>query len=230
MKMTFRKTLLAALMSIAVIGSARSSVITSDPGIKYGATLTTANASLGGSLKLTIDALSRFVTNPPGDANNDLQYAIELDKIEFRMKKLTGVTITAAMFGSESMGVSDWVYNFIDTDSNDFATFTAVSSNHTALTKTSAFDFKFVGTGLDFSSLRLTTDYLTYTPKTRNGVTTYMYGTENDKVDLAVTTNVVPEPASLAMMAAGLGMLGIMRRRKTTYALLTKNPKGTATH
>jgi len=220
---TSRRTsrMMLAAMALGLAASvAQAGVVTSDPGVKYTTTLTTTDATKGGTLNLTIDAAGRNLVDPKGEANNALQYATELDKIEFRMRKLDGASLLTTSAGS----VGDWVYTFDNNGGNsaDFATFTAKSTNHTLLSSPLVFDFSILGTGLDFSNLTLNATYALLTPVTdKKGNVTYKPGTfvDTNKLDVTFLTpppvSAVPEPASIAMMGAGLGLIGFMRRRKT---------------
>lgn len=225
----------AALMAVAM--SASAGIVTSNAGVKYDTTLTTNDASKGGSLKLTIDATGRYTNDPDGwlgSKHADLKYATELDQIQFKMKRMDGGSMTSVSSGD----VSDWKPDFENNGDwwifigDDYLTFTAKSNNHTLLTSPLTFEFNILGNGLDFNSLALTTDYLTQTPKYNKGkLTGYTSGNETDSLYLSVTTqsipvidpevppvSEVPEPASIAMLGAGLGMMGFMRRRKTAAA------------
>ena len=226
------RMMIAAMALGLAASAANAGVVTSNAGVNYDATLTTNDASKGGELHLTIDATGRYTSDPWGiltPQNDNLKYATELDQIKFTMKRLTGGSMTGASTGD----VADWTAKFDDNFDwgiiafDDYLTFTAKNKNHTLITSPLAFDFVITGTGLDFGSLKLTTEYLTQIPQyNKHGkLTGYKDGSALDYAYLNVTTqgypveqppvNDVPEPASLAMMGLGLGMVGFMRRRKT---------------
>jgi hypothetical protein len=191
MTKSFRKTILASVLAIAAMGSASANVVTTDNGVKYTSGLT------GNVLSLNIDA-----TNHSGD----LQYASELDQLVFGMAHLQSVSMNSPSTGWNGF----LVQNIFSNSADDYATFTAKFTDHTLLTAPVNFLFTFTsdGTPLDYSSVDLWSTFLTAEPKTHY----IKLGLEQEHVVL----NDVPEPASLAIMCAGLSMLGFMRRRKAS--------------
>jgi hypothetical protein len=204
MSKTFRKIILASALAIAALGTASAGVVTSK-GISYTATL--AN----NVLSLEIDAAGRCC---------NLSGADYLDGLTFGgITNLTGGQIIQAPANNASIfGDIGWTATFINVNGNTNDT-EAITANTflglggtVALVDNMFFQIKFLGNNLNYSGLFVNADFDFF------GVANNM----SDKVFLntAVTppSTHIPEPASLAMMGAGLSMLGFMRRRKAGKA------------
>jgi hypothetical protein len=194
----------AALMAVAM--SASAGVVT-DKGINYTATMT------GNVLNLEIDASGRTA---------DLKNATFLDSLKFSgIDGLTGGKILNGPVSPDPLFGSDlgWSGKFTNPNgkNNEYVTFTPNTflgfGGNVPLVDNMIFKFEFLGTGLDFSNMLLTADY-DFASGPNKGA----------KIGLDLTApyvppvSQVPEPASIAMMGAGLGLIGFMRRRKTAVA------------
>jgi hypothetical protein len=143
-----------------------------------------------------------------------LSSADYLDGLTFGgIKNLTGGQLIKAPANPSLFGDLGWTASFINNPgtSNDQETITANTflglGGTVALVDNMFFQIRFLGTNLDYTGLFVTADFDFF------GVANNM--TDKVSLDTSANANAVPEPASLAIMGAGLSMLGFMRRRKT---------------
>ena len=196
MKTSFRNSrFLAAAALMAVAFSASAGVVSTSSGTSYTA------SNNGDILSLTVDATGHKA---------NLKNATELDTLTLTMSNLTGVT----MLGASS---SDWTYTFKDAKNSgaDKATFTAVAKNHSLVSAPLTFSFEFLSDGkapLDFNTLDLSASYMLSTGKLASDNNIRLNVTDLTPLPPVAA---VPEPATFAMMGLGLGLVGVMRRRKT---------------
>lgn len=184
MNNTLRNGFISAALALFAAGSASAGVLSSSNDVDYTATLS------GNILNLTIDA----------SANS--WDATELDVLQFNMVGLDKVDLVSAP-------TAGWTYSFKPSATGkDMAIFTATSTNHTLVSAPLAFSFAFTGTDLNFAKLGLKATYLA------NGGQSDSISALN--VTVAAAGNEpsdVPEPASVALMLGGLGVLGALRRK-----------------
>jgi len=184
MKSTFCNVFASAVLALAAAGSASAGVIPSEHNVTYTATVS------GNTLDLTIDA------------TDNSWNATQLDILIFRMAGLSGVK----MMSSPTTG---WTYSFEDTSGKDVATFTADKANDTFLTAPLKFSFEFTGANLDFSKLGLKATFLANSAQSDSITALNVTAAETP----AETPAEVPEPASVALLLGGLGLMGAARRK-----------------
>jgi hypothetical protein len=187
-----RTTLLSALLGAGTIASAQAGTVEFQ-GVDFTSSLS------GNVLTLEIDA-----ANPTGSWAG----ATSLGALQLKdLGSFDNVSLTAAPGGTANWALSSKELNANGCSGGGHAgSALCYSGAHVALTDDMVFQFTFSGGNFDPTSPQLKVN---------------MFGADGDKkvgslMGEHLVVSAVPEPQSYALMLGGLGLLGVMARRKRT--------------
>jgi hypothetical protein len=187
-----RTTLLSALLGAGTIASAQAGTVEFQ-GVDFTSSLS------GNVLTLEIDA-----ANPTGSWAG----ATSLGALQLKdLGSFDNVSLTAAPGGTANWALSSKELNANGCSGGGHAgSALCYSGAHVALTDDMVFQFTFSGSNFDPTSPQLKVN---------------MFGADGDKkvgslMGEHLVVSAVPEPQSYALMLGGLGLLGVMARRKRT--------------
>jgi hypothetical protein len=187
-----RTTLLSALLGAGTIASAQAGTVEFQ-GVNFTSSLS------GNVLTLEIDA-----ANPTGSWAG----ATSLGALQLKdLGSFDNVSLTAAPGGTANWALSSKELNANGCSGGGHAgSALCYSGAHVALTDDMVFQFTFSGGNFDPTSPQLKVN---------------MFGADGDKkvgslMGEHLVVSAVPEPQSYALMLGGLGLLGVMARRKRT--------------
>ena len=187
-----RTTLLSALLGAGTIASAQAGTVEFQ-GVDFTSSLS------GNVLTLEIDA-----ANPTGSWAG----ATSLGALQLKDHgRFDNVSLTAAPGGTANWALSSKELNANGCSGGGHAgSALCYSGAHVALTDDMVFQFTFSGSNFDPTSPQLKVN---------------MFGADGDKkvgslMGEHLVVSAVPEPQSYALMLGGLGLLGVMARRKRT--------------